>query len=505
LTAQAHPQPFYRVLLSATGITLLAQGVALFRQILIVGYFGLSRDLDLYSTVYAMAVVTAFAFNIILENTCMSILVGIRDAQGEAFAARVARQCLFFGALFGLASTIVFAVITPLLSIVYAAGFSGEEHGRLLGLAVYFLPWALISPIYFVAMASLKSLLHYKSAFCAELIVALVSTLLLVCFHSKISYVPLAYAGGYMSALAMLLVLLYRVKAVGNAERISVRAMVKRISAYFFSNQASIPGAMAERFWFSFLPPGGISALALVQQLVMNLSGLLAFRDIYLVPLLPEANRKDKLRRLLLGMAYITLPVVVFVAMFSTEIMHVMFGYGKVTAADIDLTACLLSISMIGLFVTVVLTPCWRLLQTIGMYRPVTIFYVASAVSTMLLGAILIRTLDLGVIGMVLISVINAIGGGVYLYKRYARGSLRLHVQDCLLVLSGLAVSLGAAYIASLFSSPLPKGLLSLAITSAVYFTLVGLYAFLRRGMLKDLLEGRGGVTPINNDNGSTT
>src|ERR1700756_1464049 len=90
-------------------------------------------------------------------------------------------------------------------------------------------------------------------------------------------------------------------------------------------NQLGTVNGLTDRFFQSFLAAGGISAFGYAGQIVNNLSSLLTFRDIYVVPLASEAGRSEKVERILKGVVLLSIPASLFIVNFARPIVEVLF------------------------------------------------------------------------------------------------------------------------------------------------------------------------------------
>ena len=189
------------VFVSATGVSLVVQALAFFRQLLIAAYFGIGRDFDSYVVVYAVATFAVFTFGAIFNSIGVPHLVRVRDKDGtdaaRALATAIFRVSIGLG---GIASAL-FLIAVPVLTPVIATGFSVPEKKGLAELAWYFLPWTLICLPYYAAAARYKMEWRFNRVFAAEILIIVISIGALALWHDGIEHLPLAYAGGYMAGL----------------------------------------------------------------------------------------------------------------------------------------------------------------------------------------------------------------------------------------------------------------------------------------------------------------
>ncbi len=117
-------------------------------------------------------------------------------------------------------------------------------------------------------------------------------------------------------------------------DNIAATDLVLGMGNQYLANQMGSLSGLVDRYFQSFLMGGGISALGYVGLIVNNLSSLMTFREIYVVPLASEVGRGEKLARMLSGIAFISVPSSCFVIAFAEPIVQVLFERGKFTAAD---------------------------------------------------------------------------------------------------------------------------------------------------------------------------
>jgi len=327
---------FIRHVASTVGISVLQQFVGLGRQVLIAAFFGLSREFDGYLVVYAVANIVVFNLSGVFDTVAVPRLVQVRERDGDAVfwcsSNKLLLQSLAGGLLFALALMLLMRLALPIV----AAGFTAEEKARLLGLAPYFVPWVVIIIPYYAISAHLKSLWQFHWVFGAEILTMIASMLSLWLWHASVAALPIAYAAGYASAL---LLLLYRRGPSRPAENSSAVGLLGGMTNQHLANQLGSANGLVDRYFQSFVAAGGISALGYSGQIINNLSSLMTFRDIYVVPLAAAAGRDAKLERVLKGIVLISIPCAGFVVAFSEPIVQILFQRGHFTAEAAALTA----------------------------------------------------------------------------------------------------------------------------------------------------------------------
>lgn len=484
-------KPFFNILISASGLVILSQAMAMVRQIVIVSSYGFSRDLDFYTTLFAIMAVSVMSLSNILESNFIGLLSELKTEKGEG-AVR-GSFIRYFGAavLFSFLVTALLVTVFPVLSLPFAAGFSPDERARLTQLGVYFLPWALLILPFAALSACLKSIWRYREVFVAELVVAVVSTAAIYYRHGSVGDIALAFALGY--AVAVLLLLWTVVRQMRSEDPLGFpwRQFFGRFVRHFGSNQIGILQTMAERFWFSHLPAGNIAALGVVQQLTMSLTGLVSFRDAYVVPLAEQAGRGPKLTRLLIGMFLLATAGAVFVAIAAQPISGLLYQYGKASSNDVALVALLLQVGMISVITVALATPVWRVQQVGAHYRPMVAVYVISAVLIFGLGAVFIGWLQMDAVGMAIVGGINAtVACFVAMYFAGKLGARPTGLQWRLLVRSILAFAIAGALAFHAINAVQGPTVPRLAMGGIVYGLVLAAHGLLHYTQLRTLVFG---------------
>jgi len=379
--------------------------VGLGRQILIAAYFGLSRQYDQYLVVYAVASITVFNLSSVFDTVAVSRLVQVRETEGDAAfwrsSNRLLLQTFIGGVLFSVGLYVAIKVLMP----VIAAGFSDDERASVMKLALYFLPWILVIVPYYAVSAHLKALWKFHWVFGGEIVVIVVSAFALWLRHDKIECLPVAYGFGYLVVFAFLL--LYRGIHRRNGAGHPVK-LLGLMANQSLANQIGSIAGFVDRYFQSYLPAGGISALGYTGQIVNNLSSLMTFREIYVVPLSVEAGRSERLERMLQGVVLISIPCVLFVAEFAKPIVAALFQRGNFTSDAAILTGDVLRIMAFSLVISSILAPMVRIFQILGRISYSHILYFVSLVCTAAFQYILVFRMGLGVYGVAWAALANS-------------------------------------------------------------------------------------------------
>jgi putative peptidoglycan lipid II flippase len=410
------------VFISATGVSLVVQVLAFFRQLLIAGAFGLGRDFDTYVVVNSVAMFAVFTFGSIFDSITVPHLVQVREKEGIAASQALARSVFRISIGLGGAASILFVIAVPLLTPLIATGFSPAQKRHLTDLAWYFLPWTTVCLPYYAAAARHKMEWRFNRVFVAEIVIVLVSIGALAIWHSNIKYLPLAYGAGYAAGLTCLVINSNLVWPLANEKKPSSRDVLRNIAELFAANQTGSLAGIVDRHMQSFVPAGGIGAINYSAQLITAIGGILSFREAFLVPLAQEHDRAAKLERLLCGLVLVALPLAGCVACFSLEIITVLFQRGHFDAAAAALTAQVLRINVFGLVFGAMFLPLLRMFQILDRIRAMHALFMTLAVSFGLFGYLFVIEFNLGVRGVAMMQVAGSItscGVAIWLLARH--------------------------------------------------------------------------------------
>jgi putative peptidoglycan lipid II flippase len=483
---------FLHHIASTVSLSILQQVVGLGRQVLIAAFYGLSREFDGYLVV--LAVVTIFIFNLssVFDTVAVARLVQIRQRDGDQQFWRTSNRLLWQASLAGVAFAAGLIGILYLVMPIVAAGFAPQERALVHELAFYFMPWAIVILPYYAVTAHLKALWRFHYVFIAELAIMMVSIVVLLIWHDSVFDLPIAYAAGYLCGLLGLLVCrgVVRVREYGTPANLAVT-----MGNQYLANQMVSLSGLLDRYFQSFLISGGISALGYVGQIVNNLSSLMTFREIYVVPLASEAGRNERLARMMSGIAFISVPCTAFVIAFAEPIVQVLFERGKFSAADTALTSGLLQVMAISLLFSSLLAPMERMFQILGRIGYSHLRNLVSVVTTAVLQYLLVFRFNLDVYGIawaglgnsaVLVLLVS------FLVQRCGvdinwQVVLRNAALAALISLGGLALSKGVAFRG--------QGLLALVVGGGAYAAVVAVGYFAIRERLRRII-GIGVSTP---------
>jgi putative peptidoglycan lipid II flippase len=472
-------KPFIFHASSTFSISIVQQFVGLFRHILIAAYFGVSRGFDSYLVVYAFATLLVFNLAIVFDSVAVPRLVQTKSEKGHDQFWQMSNNLLAQSIVGGAIVVVAFSLLLRLMIPVIGAGFSPSEKLYVVELSIYFLPWVFVIVPYYAVVSHLKALWDFQWVFGAEIVTMLVSIAVLLVWHSDIRSLPIAYFAGYL-ATALLLLGRRGLKRV--AIDASVPSLLTDMAHQHLANQGAAAGGFVDRYFQSYLTAGGISALGYAGQIVNNLSSLLTFREIYVVPLAEKDGRSEKLERVLKAVLLISIPAGLFVVAFAEPIVRLLFQRGQFTEEAVLATANVLQILAVSLVVSSILGPMARLFQIVNRVIFTYALYATSFVGTAVLQYVFVFVLHWDVRGFAFASVLNSalITAVVAYLVKYCGVTIAWHR---VLGYAGYAVIFAAlaAYLGSMASATLPV-FLRLLVGGVIYTSIVaGGYLLIHR------------------------
>lgn len=452
---------------STFAISIVQQIVGLLRNVLIAAFFGISREFDSYLVVYGLATLLIFNLAMVFDSVAVPRLVQIKAEKGSDSFWTTSNRLLTQSSIAGLVAVIIFAIAVRLTLPIIAAGFSDSERAYISELSIYFLPWIFVVIPYYALTAHLKALWQFHWVFGAELITMLISIGLLAAWHSDIKILPIAYWAGYLSAAVLLLLR----RGIGlSVERKSAPNLLPIMANQHLANQGGVAAGFVDRYFQSYLNVGGISAMGYAGQIVNNLSSLLTFREIYVVPLAEAAGRTEKLERILKGVVLVSIPAGVFLVVFAESVVRLVFQRGQFAAEASAITVGVLQILAVSLIFSSILGPMARLFQIVNRILFTYAMYAASLAGTVILQFLFVFILQWDVKGIAAAIVLNSVvmTGVAALLVGYCGVHIAWHrvlgyagyalLSSIIAAVLGSAVSVELPFFVGLFVSALTYG-----------------------------------------------
>jgi putative peptidoglycan lipid II flippase len=404
----AQQTSFIRVLAVVFSGTLAVQLIAFLRQLVVAAAFGTERAIDLYLLVFSIAAVIGFGLGTVMENATVPLLVSRLEKNDREGFGQIGLRVIVIGIGLGIAATILFLLVVPLVARFITTGLSDTEREMMQALSWWFIPWIVISVPYYAVGSLLKAENRFRRFMAAEVIVTITSLLIILVWCPGVHAIAIAYGAGYGIAL------LSMVPGLPIPVRFSQRAsgqswgVVRQITRFAAVNQVSTLGLLVDRFLASYLPSGAIAATSYASLITGQISALLGFREAFMVPLSGEHGRDAKLERMLTGLLMLAIPCAVFLYANADAVVSILLERGKFDRNAVTLAASVLTLQALTLPVSVILLPMYRMLQILGRMRFAGYLLLISACMTLIIGSVLMFGFKLGLTGYLLTSLITA-------------------------------------------------------------------------------------------------
>lgn len=468
--------------------TAAQQFIGLLRHALIAAFFGLSREFDAYLVVYAVAAMFVFNLSMIYDTVVVARLVQIRERDGDPAFWHASNRALLHAVIGGVLAAAVLMIVLWLTMPIVAAGFTAAERELVWDLAWYFGPWIVVIVPYYAASAHLKALWRFQWVFSAEIAVMLISIGVLIVYHQDVASLPTAYGCGYAGALVILLVK-RGIRRAGDAG--AALDLVRGMSQAYLAIQIGNVTGLADRFYQSYLLPSGISALGYTSLIVNSLASLLTLRDIYVVPLAPDAGRDARLARVIQGIMFISVPCSGFLVIHAEQIVELLLQRGQFTAEATASTGAVLRIQALTLVLSTIMTPLERMFQVLDRLTLTQIRYAVGFVGIVAFSYLFVFYLGMDVRGIAWAWLCNCalVLAAVLAMLRWC--NVVLQWRD---ILSSAALAAGITVLAGASSYAVTTPATSLAgfvLGTAVYGAVIGVAYLLIRGWLLRILGQR--------------
>ena len=359
---------FLNAVMMVFSISVIAQIIGLFRQILIAKYFGISRNLDIY---YSAFKIPDLIFNLIILGAVSSSFIPVfidfyKSDEKKAWQLSQNFLNIMFSIVF-VACAIMFIFARPLATLI-TPGFSGPDRE----LAIQLTRLMLLSPIIFSFSTVIGSILQAVEKFFVYAIAPVMYNIGIII--GAIYFAPFVARHGYplviglglgvvLGALMHLAIQIpsaikvgFRFGSIFDFRDLGMRKIFKlmlprTLGLGAFSIDSTITNAIA-----STMTIGSISVLNFANNLQfvpISVIGISAATAVFpglssLASGQEKIQFKHKLVNALKSTFFVVTALGLAMAIFSHWIINIIFGTGLFKGASVNLTASVLSIFLIG-------------------------------------------------------------------------------------------------------------------------------------------------------------
>jgi putative peptidoglycan lipid II flippase len=441
------PQTAIRGVFSVALINLLARLIGYGRHIVITAFIGLSVLLDTYYIAATILSLVVLAFGDVFDSLGIPRLVKTLQEEGEEEFRSFAGTILVFASLLSLVLVALLFAIAPWATWI-APGFSPDKKGLVLKNLVLLAPMALLYLPYHALGSILRARRRFKDFYIGDLIIATTGVAVLYAGRRFPYVVPLSYSAGYAAVFVYVAAISARelrlTKGVFDAKMARLFTGLLSLLPLYLTSYLFV---VVDRMFASFLPTGGISALAYGLLIAMVPSSILMIENIFITPLSESSDKEGLMNDTLIGVFIITIPIVFFVASYAGPIIRVLLERGVFTPHSTRMTADALTFFSFAIPVFFLWPVLYRLFQILEKLKAIAVVSIASLVLNAALNAWFLN-LGLGVKGLALATSISnyvLAGGAILLLRRNQPHLFDRKVSGVLgisLSISGIALGL---------------------------------------------------------------
>ncbi len=357
----ARTQRVFKTTMLVTAVIILSKMFGFVRDMVLANYFGTGMDNDAYVSAYSLFYLPVLLFNSCISATLIPLYVEQREQHSLEKSNHFASNTLNLFALAALAISALFYVLArPLVRVIYVGFDPGKTE-----LTVRLVRVMLLSLVFNITSISLASLLNAAEKYVAAQLTGFPLSLCVMAasvFFSQ-RYGIMAVGWGVFAAnILQFLVLVpflngwFRYSPVLDFSDKRFHKLVKLAGPAMLSMGISELNHMIDHALASGLNPGDISAMSYAYRLITFLLGVL------MVPLTTimfskmsrlaaEHDRDgmlDVLRRCVLVIALVALPIVAVAVVMSLDVIKFAYMRGRFDLRSARVTAGILVCYVVG-------------------------------------------------------------------------------------------------------------------------------------------------------------
>jgi putative peptidoglycan lipid II flippase len=370
------PESIRHAIVKTSTINLLARGFGYLKHLAIAILLGFSYQTDAFFM--ALSLLGVFLIFVdVFDSIGVPQLVFARMKSEEEFK-KLAGLLLTFTTILAFSLTFIVLVGIPLLSEV-AVGFDQRAKEATEFHLLLLFPYLFLNFFFHHFGAVLRSLRYFTPYFIGEFILSFFSFLFTVLglylFHSPL-VLPISLS---LSQLVATLYIIFFGKEFLHFS-FFIDKRVKEILKHFVFLSA-LYGVfhlfiLVDRAFASLLGEKGVSALTYGSIVAFVLRNVLKLEHMAITSLSETKASIQTLNKFLKFSFHVSLPVMLFLFFFPEIPVKLLFGHGKFTQTDVELTATATKYYAISLFLGFAWGILYRTFQVINWLLPV--FFVAS-------------------------------------------------------------------------------------------------------------------------------
>lgn len=396
------PESIRHAIIKTSTINLLARGFGYLKHLAIAILLGFSYQTDAFFM--ALSLLGIFLIFVdVFDSIGVPQLVFARIKSEEEFK-KLAGLLLTFTTILAFSLTFIALVGIPLLSKV-AVGFDQRTKEATELHLLLLLPYLFFNFFFHHFGAVLRSLRYFTAYFIGEFIFSFLSFLFiafgLYLFHSPL-VLPISLS---LSQFTATLYIIFVGKEFLHFS-FFIDKRVKEILKHFVFLSA-LYGVfhlfiLVDRAFASLLGEKGVSALTYGLLVAFALRSVLKLEHMAITSLSETKASIQTLNKFLKFSLLASLPVMLFLFLFPEVPVKLLFGHGKFTKADVELTATATKYYAISLFLVLAWTILYRAFQIINWLLPVFFVALISVLVNGFFNYLLVVVYKLGIAGICL-------------------------------------------------------------------------------------------------------
>ncbi len=396
------PESIRHAIIKTSTINLLARGFGYLKHLAIAILLGFSYQTDAFFM--ALSLLGVFLIFVdVFDSIGVPQLVFTRMKSEEEFK-KLAGLLLTFTTILAFSLTFIALVGIPLLSKV-AVGFDQRTKEATELNLLLLLPYLFFNFFFHHFGAVLRSLRYFTAYFIGEFIFSFFSFLFiafgLYLFHSPL-VLPISLS--LSQSVATFYIIFVGKEFLHFSFFIDKR--VKEILKHFVFLSA-LYGVfhlfiLVDRAFASLLGEKGVSALTYGLMVAFALRSVLKLEHMAITSLSETKASIQTLNKFLKFSLLTSLPVMLFLFFFPEIPVKLLFGHGKFTKADVELTATATKYYAISLFLVLAWTILYRAFQIINWLLPVFFAALISVLVNGFFNYLFVVVYKLGIVGICL-------------------------------------------------------------------------------------------------------
>ena len=309
------------------------RGIGIIKQVAVAVLIGLSAELDSFYLAVSLLGILVFSWGQVLDLILVPRLVELRKKGDEAELERM---------LGGTLSAVLLAALV-LLALIFltrewipwvAGGFDPERKELLKSGLLYLAPVVLLYLPGRFLLAVLRSKRRFSRYYSTELISEAIILFVILIFHDRDFVLFWSFGIGMAASVLFAAFSVRHLSAIslGNPFSAEVRITFRRFPSILGLSLGGYLFTLVDRYYMSFLPPGGVGALAYGLAAVMLIPGLLSISG-GLATVLSESMGMPQKKWSLLNDAfslsiYVGVPAMLFLAFNWEQAVRLFLQHG---------------------------------------------------------------------------------------------------------------------------------------------------------------------------------